>query len=98
MKINIKPDKFLKSNIFKKLLKNIYSVVIIIIFFVFVWLIYFIYQNLYQTIINPEEIKSEEIIAKEEKINLQLFDDITKKLENKKQPSQTDYNKLTNPF
>jgi len=98
MKLNIKPNLLLKSNTLTKLFKNLYGVVIVIIFFVFVWLIYFIFQNLYQTIINPKEIKSEEVIAKEEKINLQLFDDVTKKLENKKQPSQTDYNKLTNPF
>lgn len=96
MKINL--GSFTKLNIPKTIIKNIYGAIIIIILIIFIWLIYFIYQNLYQTIINPKPIKSEEIMARQEKINIQLFEEVTKKLEEKRQPGKENISTLNNPF
>lgn len=59
---------------------------------------YFLYTNVYQTLISPTEIDKSEIIAKKQKVNLDLFTDINDKIKAKKSISEEQIGRITNPF
>lgn len=59
---------------------------------------YFGYQNIYLTIIEPKQIASNEIIAKRQKVNVQLFNQITASIETKKNTNTNSLSTLNNPF
>ena len=69
----------------------------IINFFVLLIIVYigfFLYQNLYTTVINPKPIDKNEVIAKKQKVNINLFNSINSKIINKQTPKTSDLDSL----
>lgn len=62
------------------------------------WLLFFAYQNLYSSIIAPGEIDKSEIIAKQQKVNIKLFNAITAAISEKTAKTTTGINSIQNPF
>jgi len=94
---NMKLSINLKS-IPKYLLNRISIIVYIVIILVICWLIYFTYINLYQVSLNPKEINEDEIFSRKEKVNLELFNTISKNLNNKKESISELTPETKNPF
>lgn len=94
--MNIKSITEIK--LFKIILKNIYHIVFAILILLIIWLLYFLYQNLFQVIIYPKPIENPQLQARQAKINLNLFNGVTQKLEQKKQTKIEDLSGMRNPF
>jgi len=62
------------------------------------WLLFFAYQNLYSSIIAPEKIDKSEIIAKRQKVNIELFNLITANINEKATNSAQAINTIPDPF
>jgi len=89
---------FSKKSLPKLLKQRLGLIIYISIFLVIIWLGYFTYQNLYLTVIAPKEIDQSEIIAKKQKVNLELFNTINQKIVNKKDISSEALLEIKNPF
>lgn len=72
----------------------IYAVIVLVM----AWLLYFTYQHLYTSVIQPKEIDPSEIIAKRQKVNLELFNEINQKIKQKKEFSHDSPRNVKNPF
>lgn len=59
---------------------------------------YFLYANVYQTLISPAEIDKNEIIAKKQKVNLDLFTTISNTSRAKKEIPTEKIDGIANPF
>ena len=62
------------------------------------WLLFFAYQNLYSLIIAPGEIDKSEIIAKRQKVNIELFNSITDNISEKAANTTEIINTIPDPF
>jgi len=62
------------------------------------WLLFFAYQNLYSSIIAPGEIDKSEIIAKQQKVNIELFNSITITISEKATNTAGTINEIPDPF
>lgn len=94
--MNIK--SIIEIKLFKIIIKNVYNIIFIILLLLIIWLIYFLYQNLYQVIIIPKPIQNIELQAKQAKINLNLYNGVTQKLDQKKQTKIEDLSGVGNHF
>jgi len=92
MKINIS----IKS-VIKVIKLNISRIILVGIIITLLWLIYFTYQNLYPTIFNPQEIDKNEIIARKQKVNIELFNEINQEI-NQKQTTVLETDDIQNLF
>lgn len=83
-------------SVLKKFVNN-YLKLILYSFFVLVLLftLYFTYTNVYKTVISANEIKESEIIAKKQKVDVNLFKEIETKIKSKNDKS---INKIPNIF
>lgn len=70
----------------------------VVAFVVLLWILNFAYQNIYLTVIVPEPVDETEIIARRQKVNLELFEMINEKLEARKNPQERDDESMNNPF
>ena len=62
------------------------------------WLLFFAYQNLYSSIIAPGEIDKSEIIAKRQKVNIELFNSIADNFSKKGTNNAEAVNTIPDPF
>ncbi len=62
------------------------------------WLLFFGYQNLYSSIIAPEEIDKSEIVAKRQKVNIELFNLITANISKKTTSTTEAITAIPDPF
>lgn len=93
MKINFSKNKLIK------ILKDRFGfIVYFIIFVIAAWLCYFSYQNIYLVVISPKDIKQNEIIAKKQKVNIELFNIINEKISDKKGVLNETSLEIKNPF
>jgi len=93
----------MKISIYKKLImdtlkRRLVLIVYFSIFIIIIWLGYFEYQYLYSTVIAPKEIDQSEIIAKKQKVDLELFNAINEKITDKKSVSDEILQEIKNPF
>ncbi len=63
-----------------------------------IWLAFFSYSHVYTSVISPKIIDQSEIIAKRQKVNIKLFNEITAELEAKKSLNPLIINGTTDPF
>ena len=80
------------------LIKRYSLIVTVLIVVISAALVYYAYTAIYQVAIAPKEINSSEIIAKKQKVNLSLFNDINNKINAKKEVSDAQINTAKNPF
>ncbi|MFA6098513.1 MAG: hypothetical protein WCV50_00245 [Patescibacteria group bacterium] len=90
--------KIYLKKIKKYLLKHLNLLLILIISIISIGIIYFINVNIYKIVIAPEEIPKNEIIAKKQKVNIDLFNEISLEISNKKAASTDALQNLRNPF
>ncbi len=67
-------------------------------FMVMLWLGYFSYANLYQTAINPPSIDQAEIIARRQKVNVELFTSMQEHIAAKQSIDPYAFADIDNPF
>lgn len=65
---------------------------------VIAWLVYFTYQNYYLTIYLPKAIPDNEIIAKKQKVNINLFNQINDKIKLRNSVNSANQDNFKNPF
>ena len=83
---------------FKLILDKVNSIILCLFVVLILFLLYFCYVNIYKTLIKPDEIKSSEIIAKKQKINLELFSEIRANIEKKENLAKNAFRVIKNPF
>jgi|GEM_PF-3079149 len=81
MKISFNADKIKKI-----LLDHLNGIVYIFILLSILGFLYFFYTQIYSTVINPKEIDKNAIIAKKQKVNLELFGQVIDKIQKKSTP------------
>ena len=79
--MDLKAIKIPKINLTAFFNKNIDRILLGFIILSVILLFYILYQSLYITIISPKEIPANEIIARQEKVNLKLLDEVNKNIE-----------------
>ncbi|MDP2683974.1 MAG: hypothetical protein Q8P20_02850 [bacterium] len=90
MKINVDFDKY------KEIIKKyIFYVVYIILVIIFGLTSYFTYLKVYKIAIAPDKIQESEIIAKKQKVNIELFNEIQNEIVQKNDKS---IKNIKNPF
>ena len=72
----------------------VYTLIIVI----FCLLLFFIYQNLYLTLVAPQDIGQSEITAKRQKVNTELLNAITEEISLKKDASVQELLIIDDPF
>lgn len=90
--------KFKPTSIPKFLYHHLAIVLVVVIIVVINWLAFFTYSNLYTTVISPREIKDTEIVSRKQKVDLELFNTINERINNKKEVSSRALLNIKNPF
>jgi len=90
--------KFKLTSIPKFLYHHLALVLVVVIIVVISWLAYFSYSNLYTTVISPREIKDTEIVSRRQKVDLELFNTINERINEKKEVSNKTLLDIKNPF
>ena len=79
------------------LLRRLFQIIMIISVIILLWLAFFTYNNLYQSVLVPREIESSEIVARKQKVNLDLFETVKVQI-NKKLNRDIEIQEISNPF
>lgn len=87
-------DKYI-SSLEKFVNKYLNPLIYTILLIIFAVTLYFTYANVYKTAITPNQIENSEIIAKKQKVNITLFKEIQKKIDEKNDQS---LNNIQYPF
>lgn len=82
----------------KRLLEHINTIIYVFIILSITGFLYFFYSQVYITIINPKEIDKNAIIAKKQKVNLDLFNKVIGKIQTKITPLTIDQSQKKDPF
>ncbi|MCH7492540.1 hypothetical protein IID19_03005 [Patescibacteria group bacterium] len=64
---------------------------------ILIGLAYFTYNNLYQSVLVPRDIEPSEIVARKQKVNLELFEMVNLRID-KKLNHDINVQKIPNPF
>ena len=89
---------FSKKTFLKILKDRVGFILYLVIFIIIAWVCYFTYQNIYLVVISPKDINQNEIIAKKQKVDLELFNTISHKINDKKDASDKKLQEIKNPF
>jgi cell division protein FtsL len=86
------------KSLFRKISEKRFLIILTLIMLAFAWMVYFIFTSIYRTTINPPEINKNEIVAKKQKVNLDLFTAINEKIKQKKAISDDLIKNIKNPW
>lgn len=82
----------------KKLFDHINIIVYVLIIAVISGFLYFFYTQIYSVIINPKEIDKNVIIAKKQKVNLDLFGKVIDRIQKKIKQESMESEQNKDPF
>src|SRR3989339_566940 len=99
LKFNLNKIKLKKAHInYFALVRYFYPITIIIIIIVLGFFMLFLYNNVYQTIAQAEALTDLRKHVSDEQLLKENFEEIIENIEQKKQPTDIDFNNLKNPF
>ena len=93
----MKPESILKK-ITKVIKNNLKLIVYLISLIIIAWFAYYNYNTLYSNIIAQKEIDKSEIIAKKQKVNIDLLNKINTNIIEKKESLEQYNQEILSPF
>jgi hypothetical protein len=83
----------------KKRIFDHFNVIVYFLILIFIsGFLFFFYSQIYSTIVNPKEIDKNAIIAKKQKVNLELFNKVIDKIQQKNTPITAESKQNKDPF